>query len=46
MLSGKVVYSDSALPDVQALAEDSSLAGTKRYIDGDAEAKRKVVELV
>lgn len=34
-----------SLRDVQALAGHSSLAVTQRYIDGDSEARRKVVDL-
>lgn len=35
-----------SLRDVQMLAGHSSLAVTQRYIEGDSEARRKVVELV
>jgi integrase/recombinase XerD len=33
------------LRDVQMLAGHSSLAVTQRYIDGDSDARRKVVDL-
>ena len=42
----KISTVGGSLRDVQALAGHSSLAVTQRYIDGDAEAKRKIVELV
>jgi len=35
-----------SLRDVQMLAGHSSLAVTQRYIEGDGEAKLKVVDLV
>ena len=35
-----------SLRDVQMLAGHSSLAVTQRYIEGDSEARRKIVELV
>ena len=35
-----------SLRDVQALAGHSSLAVTQRYIDGDSEARRKIVDLL
>jgi len=34
------------LRDVQALAGHASLAVTQRYIDGDSEARRKIVDLL
>ncbi|NRP49126.1 Tyrosine recombinase XerC [Aliiroseovarius sp. xm-v-201] len=42
----KISLVGGSLRDVQALAGHSSLAVTQRYIDGDAEAQRKIVELV
>lgn len=42
----KISTVGGSLRDVQALAGHSSLAVTQRYIDGDAEARRKVVDLV
>lgn len=42
----KISTVGGSLRDVQALAGHSSLAVTQRYIDGDAEARRKIVELV
>jgi integrase len=42
----KITTVGGSLRDVQALAGHSSLAVTQRYIDGDAEARRKIVELV
>ena len=35
-----------SLRDVQMLAGHSSLAVTQRYIEGDSEARRKIVELI
>ena len=35
-----------SLRDVQMLAGHSSLAVTQRYIDGDSEARKKIVDLV
>ena len=35
-----------SLRDVQQLAGHSSLATTQRYIEGDTEAKRKLVNLI
>ena len=35
-----------SLRDVQMLAGHSSLAVTQRYIEGDSEARRKIVDLV
>ena len=37
---------DGSLRDVQMLAGHASLAVTQRYIEGDGEARAKVVELV
>lgn len=42
----KISSVGGSLRDVQALAGHSSLAVTQRYIEGDGEARVKVVELV
>ena len=42
----KISTAGGSLRDVQALAGHSSLAVTQRYIEGDAEARRKIVDLV
>ena len=42
----KISTVGGSLRDVQSLAGHSSLATTQRYIDGDSEARRRVVELV
>jgi integrase/recombinase XerD len=42
----KISSVGGSLRDVQMLAGHSSLAVTQRYIEGDVEAKTKVVELV
>ena len=42
----KISTIGGSLRDVQALAGHSSLAVTQRYIDGDAEARRKIVDLL
>jgi integrase len=42
----KISTVGGSLRDVQMLAGHSSLAVTQRYIDGDSEARRKIVELV
>ena len=42
----KISTVGGSLRDVQALAGHSSLAVTQRYIDGDSEARRKVVDLI
>jgi integrase len=42
----KVVEAGGSLRDVQQLAGHSSLSTTQRYIEGDSEAKRKLVELI
>jgi integrase/recombinase XerD len=34
------------LRDVQQLAGHSSLSTTQRYIEGDSDAKRKLVDLI
>jgi integrase/recombinase XerD len=42
----KISTVGGSLRDVQALAGHSSLQTTQRYIEGDAEARRRVVDLV
>jgi integrase/recombinase XerD len=42
----KIVEAGGSLRDVQQLAGHSSLSTTQRYIEGDSEAKRKVVDLI
>jgi integrase/recombinase XerD len=42
----KISTVGGSLRDVQALAGHSSLAVTQRYIDGDNEARRKIVDLL
>ena len=42
----KISTVGGSLRDVQMLAGHSSLAVTQRYIEGDTEARRKVVDLV
>jgi integrase/recombinase XerD len=42
----KITTLGGSLREVQVLAGHSSLAVTHRYIEGDAEARRKIVELV
>jgi integrase len=42
----KISTVGGSLRDVQMLAGHSSLAVTQRYIEGDSEARRKVVDLV
>ena len=42
----KITTVGGSLRDVQMLAGHSSLAVTQRYIEGDSEARRKIVELV
>lgn len=42
----KITEAGGSLRDVQQLAGHSSLQTTARYIEGDAEAKRKVVALI
>lgn len=42
----KIVEAGGSLRDVQELAGHTSLATTQRYIQGDTEAKRKVVALI
>jgi integrase len=41
----KIVEAGGSLRDVQELAGHASLATTQRYIQGDTDAKRKVVDL-
>jgi integrase/recombinase XerC len=42
----KIVEAGGSLRDVQQLAGHASLATTQRYIEGDAEARRKVINLI
>lgn len=42
----KISTVGGSLRDVQILAGHSSLAVTQRYIDGDSEARRKIVDLL
>ncbi len=42
----KIVEAGGSLRDVQQLAGHASLATTQRYIEGDADAKRKVVAMI
>lgn len=42
----KISTVGGSLRDVQALAGHASLAVTQRYIEGDSEARRKIVDLV
>jgi integrase len=42
----KITEAGGSLRDVQQLAGHSSLATTQRYIEGDTEAKRKVISLI
>jgi integrase/recombinase XerD len=42
----KIVEAGGSLRDVQELAGHASLATTQRYIQGDTEAKHKVVALI
>ena len=44
--AGKVSQVGGSLRDVQELAGHTSLAMTQRYIEGDTEAKRKLVALI
>jgi integrase len=46
MLAKNNVACGGSLRDVQQLAGHSSLATTQRYIEGDAEAKRKAIALL
>ena len=42
----KISTVGGSLRDVQALAGNASLAVTQSYIDGDSEARRKIVDLL
>lgn len=42
----KVSEAGESLRDVQQLAGHSSLATTQRYIEGDTDAKRKLVKMI
>lgn len=42
----KISLAGGSLRDIQQLAGHSSLATTQRYIEGDTEAKRKVIDLL
>jgi len=42
----KISTVGGSLRDVQALAGHASLAVTQRYIDGDNEARRKIVDML
>lgn len=42
----KITEAGGSLRDVQQLAGHASLATTQRYIEGDAAAKRKVIDLI
>ena len=42
----KISTVGGSLRDVQMLAGHSSLAVTQRYIDGDSEARRKIVDVI
>ena len=42
----KISTVGGSLQDVQALAGHASLAVTQRYIEGDSEARRKIVDLL
>ena len=42
----KISTVGGSLRDVQMLAGHSSLAVTQRYIEGDSEARRKIVDIV
>jgi site-specific recombinase XerC len=43
--AAKIVEAGGSLRDVQELAGHASLATTQRYIQGDCDAKRRVVDL-
>ena len=42
----KIVEAGGSLRDVQQLAGHASLAATQRYIEGDSDAKRRVVAMI
>jgi integrase/recombinase XerD len=42
----KITQAGGSLRDIQELAGHSSLATTQRYIEGDTDAKRKVIGLL
>ena len=42
----KITEAGGSLRDVQQLAGHASLATTQAYIEGDTEAKRKVIDLI
>jgi len=42
----KIVEAGGSLRDVQQLAGHASLATTQRYIEGDTDAKRRVVAMI
>jgi len=42
----KIVEAGGSLRDVQQLAGHTSLATTQRYIEGDNDAKRKVIQMI
>ena len=42
----KIVEAGGSLRDVQQLAGHTSLHTTQRYVEGDSEAKRRVIELI
>jgi integrase/recombinase XerD len=42
----KVVQAGGSLRDVQELAGHSSLSMTQRYIEGDTDAKRRLMQMI
>lgn len=42
----KISTGGGSLHDVQMMAGHSSLAVTQRYIEGDSEARRKIVDVI
>ena len=42
----KITEAGGSLRDIQQLAGHASLEMTQRYIEGDSEAKRKLVEMI